>query len=166
MIHSLSVILALLAMHVLSVNATAVTTVNLEASERQVNTPSEILIAPNPTRRSLRGVFIICERHGSGPEARLFTSTVAKKLDIDLFLDCSSTQVRGDNGPSDDFNHAKLWPLNGMEFDELISYRERQNSCNTGGVRVVRTNQDNSKTELYRCPAPYESHTVAFRVNL
>jgi len=147
----------------LSVNAATV-----GGTIRQPTGPTEELAsAPiTPSTPSLKGVFIICERGVSDPEARLFTSTVAKKLDISLFLDCTSTLVKGDNGVTDDFNHANLWPLNGEEFDEMVAYRERQNSCNTGAVRVVRTNQDNSKTELYRCEAPWESHTVAFKVNL
>lgn len=109
------------------------------------------------------GVFILCERQdgfNGAPGAKLFEGSTG-----DFFVrskgDCRSLVVKGKCKRKTRRNHAKLWPVNREEFDELCFYFERKHTCKRGTVEVVKK-VDGAETVLHSCTPAFDAHSVRF----
>lgn len=113
-------------------------------------------IIANPSYK-ICGVFILCERAGSFPTARLFTSTTTSVYTTTTGS-CNTRFVSGTaTPPGTRLNHACLWPYLNEEFGELCTYYERQHACTSGTVHVKR-----GGVTIYSCNAAFDAHTVQF----
>lgn len=111
----------------------------------------------NPNAR-LCGVFILCERKGSDPDAKLFTSTTKFVYPRTSGL-CTTKSVTGSATPAGSrTNHACLWPFAKENFYKLCTYYERRHACSSGQVEVKRSDG----MVLYTCQQAYDAHTVQF----
>lgn len=110
--------------------------------------------APAPGKRAskLRGVFILCERKGSKPNARLFKSST-NTVSVVTTGSCTNTV----HAPA---SHHTLWPVFGEEFDELCSYVETLHACTSGQVTVKRGDQT-----IFRCNKTWDAHSVTFSLS-
>lgn len=86
--------------------------------------------------RQLNGVFIICERQGSAPTAKVYSGST--QFATASWPRCTKGYVQGYRpGTSKLYNHALLWPFSGEEFNELKTYYESQYACRGRGTVYV-----------------------------
>ena len=118
-------------------------------------------IPPAPARTC--GVFILCERQDGffgAPGAELFQGETG-----DFFVKtvgaCKSIPVRGRCKRKTRRNHAKLWPVNNEEFDELCFYFEEKHACTTGTVQVIKR-EGGVDTVLHSCTPAFDAQSVRF----
>ncbi len=104
--------------------------------------PRNVTEEENPAGQTTRapvlnGIFIICERKGNKPTAKLFTSNSPLSLWYTTGQ-CKPNFVSGTTLGNTELDHHRLWPIFGEEFDELTRYYEIQIPCFGGSVSVRR----------------------------